>query len=118
MDTKKAILITKIVCGAVSIGAVIYDIIILVVNPAGTISNVSLTLSYKFAFIPFTFGFICGHVFWPGKKAKGLIGIIAGIVIAIGLSILQHYIKINPGVYLLLGIPLGHLLWTQKKKEV
>lgn len=118
MDKNKTILITKIVCGVIFIGAVIYDIVILIINPGATISNVSLTLSYRFAFIPFTFGFICGHVFWPGKESKGLSGIIIGTIIALALSILQIFIKINPGVYLLIGIPMGHLIWTQKKKGV
>ena len=110
--------LTKIFCIVTFSIVVIYDIVIVIIQPSATISNVTLTLSYKIAFIPFALGFISGHIFWAGKKARGLFGIIAGILIGAGLTFLQLKIQINPIVYLLIGIPCGHLLWTQKKPEI
>ena len=110
--------LTKIFCLITFAVVIIYDIVIVIIQPTATISNVTLTLSYKIAFIPFALGFICGHIFWAGKKGKGIWGLFVGIAIGIILSIIQSKININPIIYVLIGIPCGHILWTQRKPKI
>lgn len=96
---------------------VIVDIV-LVILKMKTISNVGLMWSYKIALIPFAVGFISGHIFWDGKNPtkNDIVSIIIGIVIGIILSFANVKLQLQPIIYIMLGIPCGHLIWPQKKR--
>ena len=119
MNKDTAIKVTKIFCLITFLIIIIYDIIIAIIQPAGTISNVALMLSYKIAFIPFAVGFISGHVFWSGKNPtkNDTVSIIIGIIIGIILSFVNVKLQLQPIIYLILGILCGHIIWQQKKRN-
>ena len=122
MSARTAKIITAV---AVLVGLALYvgwDIAVaaLGVFPA-TISRMGLAWGYVNTFTPFATGVIIGHVWWPGKVppwgvaryiALGAIGV---VVLVLDLTALPHIVPIVP---FMVGVPVGHFLWTQSKRHL
>jgi hypothetical protein len=119
---KNTILMTKIFMLVVFLIVVVYDIVMATNKIQGdTISEITLFYSFRIAFIPYALGFLCGHLFWPMDKKRSihaivsiLIGIITGIILT--MIVKKIGVQVTPIIFLILGIPCGHLLWPQQKK--
>lgn len=62
--------LTIIILLAVTSGLIIYDAVaFLHVGNEATISRVLLGAAHDWPLIPFLFGFLMGHLFWPQKGA-------------------------------------------------
>ena len=63
MNTKR---VTGIVIVATAVALILYDIWVLIEpTPADSISAIINQISMGHPAIPFAFGFLCGHWFWP-----------------------------------------------------
>jgi hypothetical protein len=62
---------TKIIIIAIIIIVVGYDIAVAILGNEGeTISEILYGYSLRFPVIPFSFGFLMGHLFWPVKPVE------------------------------------------------
>jgi hypothetical protein len=57
--------VTQIILVAVTFGLIGYDIYVAVKQPNATISAVIKEVALKAPMIPFAFGVLVGHFFWP-----------------------------------------------------
>jgi len=66
--------LTRIIILLIVALVAIVDVLLLVMSdePNRTISATLYLLSREFPAIPFGFGFLCGHVFWPVRAALKL----------------------------------------------
>ena len=117
MSLKTAKTITAV---AMLVGLALYigwDIVVAALGlfPA-TISRISLAWGNVNTFTPFATGVVIGHVWWPGKVpgyalARYIsLGVLGAAVLVLDLTVLPPILPIIPFV---VGIPVGHFLWTQ-----
>ncbi len=98
-----------------------WDIYVFTNETAGdTISEVLWEAGRRWWSLPFAFGFLMGHLFWPRKSPLvpwPMVGMLIGVAAAVlGLNAVTWgcgwiYDWQSPAA-LLLGIPLGHALWA------
>jgi hypothetical protein len=62
--------ITKIVIGVTILGLIAYDIFAYLRADNATISVIITDWSFYTPWVPFMFGFLMGHFFWPAKGSK------------------------------------------------
>ena len=120
MNTK---LITAIIVCAAIVGLIGWDIFV-AANPVpgDTISEVFLAFTYKHPFASFAFGVLSGHLTWPrttnsDHKWTILVSLIAVAIATLVLDLSGILPKMLPIIPLLIGIPIGHLLWPQRLRK-
>lgn len=65
------VLCTKVILVVLAAFLVIYDIVALWLGGwDATISVVLLTWARSYPILPFAFGVVCGHLFWPQKVTE------------------------------------------------
>jgi len=115
--------ITKILILSFTVIAIIYDIVALCLG-WGTISRVVITWSQSFIFIPFAYGVLATHFFYPHKQGIKTWQLITFIAISVLILIycisaifmndaFTEFIKRYPVIMLFVGMPVGYL-WVQK----
>lgn len=118
--TKVLLLVTAVVWAA-------YDVIPFL-NPdrGDTISEVILYYAMRSFFLPYAFGVLCGHFFFPRDPAiqrpKVLIPLSLAVV---AYDVVAHVFNVDvmlcpqayPFIPFLVGIPIGVLLWPQSKAD-
>jgi hypothetical protein len=122
---------------AATLGLIVYDVAVAIEpTPGDTISEILLSFGYRHPTIPWVWGGITGHLFWPmrllGKEVTpipfstlgvrwqlykwvALATLIALTLVLIGLEIGAILPAVNPVIPLLLGISAGHFGWPQMK---
>jgi hypothetical protein len=115
-------IVTKILMLIGFISFVIYDIFVATDKTDGnTISEITLFYSLKFAFVPYGVGFLCGHLFWPWDRKRLPIWLSLSIGAALGVLItilaIMYQWNVKPVIWLVVGVPVGHFIWYQNKKE-
>jgi hypothetical protein len=87
-------------------------------TPGATISEVTINFFYRHPVVPFTIGALFGHLSWPTVTTRPhseTVAIVCCYVVAAVSAYLWARIpSILPVVPLVLGIPIGHLLWPQR----
>lgn len=74
---------TILICVIVTLGLIIWDIVMVLNNTKGdTISNVLYTASTYAAAIPYAFGCVCVHWFWPTRRELLSASTMASVLIA------------------------------------
>lgn len=122
--------ITKWLLVIIAAVLIIYDIFPFIDQTRrDTISEVILEYGLHLFTLPFAFGVLVGHFFWPWEghypKPKILFPLAA---LSIGLDIIAHctdgiasnvlqYAQTYPIIVCLIGIPLGHFFWPQQKSD-
>lgn len=101
----------------------VYDYFALTNETKGdTISAILQIYSHKWITLPFAFGYMMGHWFFPMESDRGFkytIGYIIGLLCILG--VMDHF-RLHPGkehtpYIVLLGIVLGHFLWPNNGLE-
>lgn len=65
---------TKIMMLIVLVLVIIWDVAVAVNSvPGDTISEITLATAYRHPVVPFAIGIVCGHLFWPQQKRKGIL---------------------------------------------
>lgn len=101
---------------------IVYDISAYsITGSRATISDVMLSWSMSKPGLPFAYGALAGHLFWPepfpGRSGKAKIaGLAALLAIAGGLSFLSLP-AYGPVILMIVGIPAGRFLWPQTALE-
>lgn len=124
----KAIKVTKIALFIAATIALIYDVVIVIIEPAATISKVTLWAGIRLAIVPYAWGVLTSH-FWLGKIGRKLFGLgkwrfFVWIPISVGVLMLSLFgpMKLitwtsnNVWSPLFLGLLLG-LFWAQKRPK-
>ena len=114
-------LISKYSIGIIFLLAILWDVIAVIIDKHGTLSNVIITETTNYLCIAVILGFMIGHLLWPmdivselnyWKASLPFATFVLMVVVAIDFTI---GLPISfPVVYLLAGIILGHFLWPQK----
>lgn len=94
-----------------------YDVIVATNEAKGdTISELTLSFSWRWSIIPWSWGVVVGHLTWPVKelqhkwyKIYGLWAISA-VLLLINILDLVQIIAVVPAI---LGFLAGHFLWAQ-----
>lgn len=94
-----------------------------------TISEVMLYYALRLFSLPFAFGVLCGHFFFPrdGVRPRPL-PLVLGVLLVIGLDVLAYatestvstalqHLQTYPFIALVVGIPHGVLFWPQPKSD-
>lgn len=85
-----------------------------------TISEIVLKASLGYFAIPFGYGVLAGHLFWPGHRFSGpgyWVAFASLIAICAVLAVLPGPARAllrEPIVALLIGLVAGHFLWAQE----
>jgi len=92
----------------------------LISGTGGTISEVTLSYAEQHPQLPYAVGGVCGHLFTRVAKASQRllrIGILSSI--AINLTVADVFVNfaVPPLAMLLIGLPLGIVLWPQVRSE-
>jgi hypothetical protein len=119
--------VTKILLVTTALVWAVYDVFPFL-NPerGDTISEVILYYALRSLFIPYAFGVLCGHFFFPrdGAKQKPKILIPLSLFVLM-YDVIAHVFDVSfmigsqsyPYVPFLVGIPLGTLLWPQSRSD-
>lgn len=117
---------TKIIILVTTALMIIYDIFAVCLG-WGTLSRVIITWSQIFIFIPYAFGVLGVHFFYPHKqgiKTWQLITFISISVLVLGYCIaaifmndvFTEFLKRWPIILMFIGMPVGYL-WVQKNTK-
>jgi hypothetical protein len=116
-------LVTKILIACTAATLIVYDIFVAVEDtPGDTISEVMLGWAYKLPLLPYAFGVLCGHLFWPTKRIPEyriyeVVGLATSGLLLLVLSLVGIYpTTITPALPMVVGVFAGHFLWSQKIK--
>ena len=119
--------VTKIILIVTAVFWAVYDVFPFL-NPerGDTISEVILFYALRSLFLPYAFGVLCGHFFFPrdGAKQRPIILVPLSLVI-LSYDVIAHSFNVSvmeslqtyPYVPLLIGIPIGAILWPQSKSD-
>lgn len=115
----------------IAIGAVVWigwDIIVAINDtPGDTISEIVLEFSIKWWILPWAFGVLIGHLFWPGNHLKyftywgsKFVLIISGLVLLLLNALIIECTDFENDGYLsiimvIVGILWGRALWPQER---
>lgn len=114
---KKITIAIMIVVIAIVVG---WDLVVAVNSIKGdTISEIIQKISYEHPVVPLIFGTLGSHFFWAGKPLFDHYSrylILIGIGIATAIAGIWT-VSICPLWPILIGIPLGRLLWPQNIKK-
>ena len=124
MDWRK---ITKILLVTVAVVLIVYDFFPFFAKERGdTISEVILYYAMRCFSIPYTFGLLCGHFFFPrdGVYPKPAVLLPLGALV-IGVDVLSYVLNISylhmlqtyPAGALIVGLPIGVLFWPQQRSD-
>lgn len=111
--------ITKILLLVTAIVWIAYDIVPFL-NPerGDTISEVICYYGSRYSTLPLVFGVLMGHFFCPvkeGAKQYPLALISIAVLAIIRDTLFSYPVDVSPILWLLLGIPLGAILWQQNR---
>lgn len=119
--------ITKILLIVMSLTLIIYDFFPFYTPVRGdTISEVVLYYSLRLFTIPFAFGTLSGHFFFPRNNTKPSPKVLLPVgFFVIILDTLTHVLSIEflekaqtyPFIWFLIGIPFGVIFWPQTKED-
>lgn len=106
---------------------IVYDVFPFLDPARGdTISEMTMFYAFRLFTVPFTFGTLCGHFFWPREghhpQPKILLPVAA---FSIGLDVVTrvfniHFLEVAqtyPIFWCLIGIPFGHFFWPQQRSD-
>jgi hypothetical protein len=119
---KNKAMFTKIIMLVVFILIVAIDIILATNKTSGdTISEVTLFYSLRLALIPWSCGYLMGHLFTTFKVSHDIPAwgsIFIGLVFGIFFSFLTVRLQLNimPIIWVFLGAPAGAYFWAQRRK--
>lgn len=101
-----------------------YDVAVAVNSPRDTISNVTMTVIYRFPFIGYALSVLLGHFFsfirTRQRYIKYLV-ILSSIILVY--SIIQYALLITSPIWMLvvmmiIGFFAGMIFWSQRRKEI
>jgi peptidoglycan/LPS O-acetylase OafA/YrhL len=100
-------------------GLITWDVIAAVSPGDGdTISEVTLAFARRHPSVGFLIGGLLGHLFWPRKDPPPRSLTIPALALVSAAWIACDMFQIvdlpRPAIALLIGIPVGHLLWGQR----
>lgn len=132
-------LITSVIIIAITAGVIAYDVwVVIEPTPGDTISEVLLSWGERHLFLPWLWGGLAGHLFWPMTKlgdrvlplpfaavsapvhtyrwvALGLLILVTSALVALTIGgMLQG---LHPAIPLTVGIPAGHWGWPQYREH-
>jgi CHASE2 domain-containing sensor protein len=84
-----------------------------------TISEVLLSITWEWPTVPFAWGVITGHLFWPVERIHNkwfLLAILWAICILVLIFDILWLRDVSPIASAAVGIFLGHWLWPQRRK--
>lgn len=117
-------IITKIIMACAAVVLIGYDIIVAVDHTSGnTISEIMLGWAYRIPLLPYAFGVVLGHLFWPAWQPLvlprsldlTLLGV-SGFLLAMATQVGLYPKTVTPALPMLAGIIAGHFLWSQKER--
>lgn len=119
--------VTKIILVVAAMGLILYDFIPFLDPTRGdTISEVIMYYALRLFTLPFGFGVLCGHFFWPWDdhypQPKILIPV---AVLLLVLDVAAHTCSIGflltvqsyPIIWFVSGVPFGHCFWPQQRED-
>ena len=118
--------VTKIIIVAVTAFIIIWDVIAAAQGGArATESNVLLSWALKHFTVPYAWGVLGGHFFWPRESAfNGMKGIdsLLKVILPSTLALVIADIYIVPPTWMVpvapvVGYFVGHFFWPQRKPE-
>ena len=119
--------VTKILLVTVAVVLILYDFIPFL-NPerGDTISEVIMYYALRLFTLPFVFGTLCGHFFWPwdGYHPKPWV-LLPATALLIALDVVTHVCAIQvllvaqtyPIIWFVPGVPFGHFFWPQQRED-
>lgn len=115
-------LATKILIVVVAGLLILYDIVAAIWGgPGATVSVVMLKWARHIPGIPYCFGILGAHLFWPSprKSYRILRPILLGAsgVLLVVVPLIWGWPPITPGIPMLAGVLMGHLLWNQTARK-
>ena len=115
MKFSKKVTIFSILFGL--IGYIIYDIMVVQVDAASTLSRIIFNASIKFGFLPYAMGIIIGHWTFPrGGRALKFMIVLSCIVLVTFLTLAICHVNIPwfiPLVTVPAGLVIGWRCWGQ-----
>lgn len=91
-------------------------------TPGDEISPIMAGWSWRHPWIPFAWGVLTGHLFWPRKMRKlwrnrmNLTILVFGLLFLV-VDLLNWIPPVVPIIPVIIGVPLGFVFWAQPKMK-